>query len=333
VAKFAILCYHRIGTGGVPIFSELPLEVFEEQIRYVRKRYRVISLGQLTRELQDPVAGTQSVAITFDDGYRDLYSQAFPILRRYGVPATVYLPAECIESGEAPWYDRVFVAVQAYPGAELLLDLDAPRSFELSSRASRIAAASEIMLYLRTVPDARRRAVCAELEARVSMPEQELADRMLTWDQIREMQAGGISFGSHTMSHAVVSRLPEAEAKRELVESKLMLEKKLQEPVGDFAFPFGRPADCGRAAFPLLAEAGYRSAVTTIEGVNASGANPYSLRRTQIGENHHLATFAFKLNELFIRAGEQNTADIWASSSLDVQREASVRSSPFVSSR
>ena len=257
------------------------------------------------------------------------------------VPAIrVYLPAGSCIRKQPPtalaWYDRVFLTLQTYPGPELTLDLDTPRVFKLPSREARIVAASEIMLYLRTVPDARRRVICAELEARVRMPEQELTGRMLSWEQIRKMQEVGISFGSHTMSHAVVSRLPEAEAERELVESKHLLEEKLQAAVEDFAFPFGQPADwrLKRRFRYVLAGVGYRSAVTTVWRASMPLAPiHYSLRRTQIGENRHLPMFVLRLNELFIRAGKRNAADIWADSSLDSQGKPSLSSNPLVSSR
>ncbi|MGB8593331.1 MAG: hypothetical protein WCD40_18275, partial [Candidatus Acidiferrales bacterium] len=71
--KFAILCYHRVGAGGIPFYSELPAEAFEAQMKFLRKHYRVVSLEQLLREIRDPESKGQAVAITFDDGYRGLY--------------------------------------------------------------------------------------------------------------------------------------------------------------------------------------------------------------------------------------------------------------------
>src|SRR6516225_4039371 len=82
--KFAILCYHRVGTGGVPYYSELEPRIFESQMTFLRRAYRVVTLDQLCRELNeaDPndTSSDQAVAITFDDGYRDVYTNAWPIL-------------------------------------------------------------------------------------------------------------------------------------------------------------------------------------------------------------------------------------------------------------
>ncbi len=89
--KYVILCYHRVGTGGIPYYSELDAKEFEKQMRFLRSRYRILSLEQLVREIADPQSKGQGVAVTFDDGYRGLYTEALPILAKYQIPATVYL--------------------------------------------------------------------------------------------------------------------------------------------------------------------------------------------------------------------------------------------------
>ncbi len=305
--KFVILCYHRVGTRGVPLYSSVPPEVFEAQIRFLRRRYRVVSLDTLCAELEDPDGVEQSVAITFDDGYRDIYTEAFPILQNYRVPATIFATVGSIETGQVPWYDRVFLALQVLPAEKLDLELDRPRRFHLSSPAARFRAALDIVACLRNLPDGRRKECCAALDKQTALPQHELADRMLTWEQIQTMHRAGIRFGSHTVTHPVVSRLAPAEMERELVESKQILEEKVSSLVRDFAYPFGQLADCGSAAGELLVRCGYRSAVTTIWGINTPGTNPYALRRVQIGEERSLAMFAFKLNQLFLHC-EDDTA-------------------------
>jgi peptidoglycan/xylan/chitin deacetylase (PgdA/CDA1 family) len=307
-AKFAVLCYHRVGTGGIPLFSELPAKIFEEQMQFLRRRYRVISLDELCEEMERPTRNGDAVAVTFDDGYRDLFTYALPVLRNYQIPATIFLPAISIETGEVPWYDRIFLMVRVFPKDDLEITLDRPRIFRLASRTARLQAATEIIQYLRTLPDWRRREHCQDLEKQVILPSEVLRDRMLTWDQIRAMCRAGISFGSHTMTHPVVSQLTEAQLESELAESKRLLEQRIASPIRHFAFPFGQPADCGKAALPVLARLGYRSAATTVEGTNAAGEKLYALRRTQIGNERSVPLYAFKLNQLFLSAGVHDSA-------------------------
>jgi peptidoglycan/xylan/chitin deacetylase (PgdA/CDA1 family) len=297
--RHVILCYHRVGTEGLPIYSYLPPAQFEAQIRFVCKSYRVISLKQLCAEMSDSEEDRPSVTITFDDGYRDVYAHAFPILRAYGVPATVYATVSSIDAGTVPWYDRVFFALQVISGDLLEVPFELPRVYTLGSKTERFRAALEIVGRLRRVSNETRKDLCAFLEKRCQLPQDELAGRMLTWQQVQVMHRAGIAFGSHTMTHPVVSQLNPADLEFEIGDSKRLLEAKLGCPVEDFAFPFGQPADCG--AFPSTAflERGYRSAATTSWGVNVKATDPFRLRRVQIGEECSLPMFALKLSQLF----------------------------------
>ena len=299
--RFAILCYHRIGTGGVPLYSELSSDAFEAQMCYLRNNYRIVSMDQLIAEMEHPESLEPAVAITFDDGYRGLYEEAFPILQRHAIPATIFLTIGCIETGEVAWYDRVFVALKFMPGSKLELLLDRPRTFILDSGAQRMLAATEIISCLRRFSSTRRKECCADLESKSHLPEDELQDRMLTWDQIRTMYQGGVSFGAHTMSHPVVSQLSSAELEWEIFESKHILEERLGCQVRHFAFPFGKSHECGESAIAVLAAAGFVSAATTEWGVNSVGSDPFKLRRVQTGEMESLASFAFQLNRVFLR--------------------------------
>lgn len=298
--RYVILCYHRIGRGGVPVYSWLDTDVFEAQIRYVCKRYRIVSIEELVEELQRPTGHQQAVAITFDDGYRSVYFEAFPVLRKYRIPATMYLTVDAIESGAVSWYDRIFLALQIAPAGSLELPTDWPCLLDLRSPYTRLRSAEQIIKYLRGVPDQQRIEACEYLERQVSLPESELAGRMLTWDQIQEMQTEGIDFGSHTLTHPVVSRLPMVEVERQLRDSKRILEQRTGRPVRHFAYPFGQPTDCGTAATEALQRFGYRTAVTTCLGVNGPGTDPYRLMRVAVGGGRSLELFAWRLNRLFL---------------------------------
>lgn len=305
--RFAILCYHRIGSGGIPFYSQLPAKIFESQIRYLCSRYRVISLELMIQEMAQPQNVLPAVAITFDDGYRDLFTNAFPILKAYRVPATIFLTAGCIETGEVAWYDRVFLALRIAAGDTFELILDRPRRFDLSSESARMDAAVEIIRYLRAVSTSRRNELCAALERQIPLPPDQLRDRMLSWEQIRTMDRAGISFGSHTISHPMVSRLTQQEMKTELLESKRMIEQCLGHPVHSFAFPFGKREDYGVLPRELLLRAGYHCAVTTEWGLNTPLSDPLELNRVSVDEDWPLAMFGFQLNRLFLQASSEQS--------------------------
>jgi len=314
--KFAILCYHRVGTEGVPLFSKLSPRVFENQMRFLRKNYRIVSFDQLFLELQHPKSAEPAVAITFDDGYADLFSQAFPILQKYQIPAMIFLVVASIETGEVPWYDRIFLGLETFPGNTLNLVWDRPR--RLPTKTARLEAAWEIICYLRTLPDPQRKELCAALEKQI-VPPADRTRRMLNWNQVRAMHRQGIDFGSHTMTHPIVSRLKPAELEWELAESRRVLEDRLDCPVHDFAYPFGKIEDCGPATPKLLATCGYRSAVTTVPGINTPGTDPFELRRMQVVEDPSLAMFGFELGRLFFNpqpAADSDSASARAGTAL-----------------
>ncbi len=299
-SKFGILCYHRVGTGGVPLFSQLQPKLFRAQMEHIKKNYRLVSLGQLCHELQDETLGVPTLAVTFDDGYRDLYTHVFSVLREYQIPATIYLIGDCMESGAVPWYDRIFLALKDAPGTSFEVEMDGFRQFTASSPMARIEAAWEIVSYLRTKPDTWRQKWCASFEKQVLISPEEADGRMLNWDQVRTMHKAGVSFGAHTMSHPSVSRLDSHGLKCELGESKLILEQGLGAPIEDFAYPFGKPEDRSLAAEAFIANCGYRSAVTTTEGFNISGTNRFRLRRLSISDDWSLVDFAFNVSRMFV---------------------------------
>jgi peptidoglycan/xylan/chitin deacetylase (PgdA/CDA1 family) len=304
--KFAILCYHRIGTEGIPLFNGLPPEIFELQMRFLCKRYAVVSLDEMCREMERPTKDGNFVAVTFDDGYRDLYLHALPVLEKYQIPATVFLPVSCIETGQVPWYDKIFLALKVFSGNKLELFLDGHRIFRIDSYRTRMQIATQINGYLRTIPDVARLEFCRDFEKQIALPSEDLANRMLTWDQVRAMSRNDVNFGSHTMTHPAVSQLTEAQLEAEMGESKRILEERLGKRVQHFAFPFGKAEDCGREAASVLIRYGYRSAAQTLEGINVPGDNPYELRRVQFGEERSLSMFAFRLSRLFLSSRSEH---------------------------
>jgi len=297
-AKYAILGYHSVGAHGFPLYCRLPVRTFAEQMRYIKRNYRVLSLQQMVEELQNPSSYRQSVVVTFDDGYVGTYCDAFPILKEYGIPATVYLTAGAIESGEVPWYDRIFLQFQQ-AAAEVTVHLDSKQQFRLGGFWSRVDAAASVVSYLRTLPDEERQRWCESFEKTIPLRYTELGGSMMNWEQVHEMCRAGVSFGCHTMTHPVLSRLSPDAVQREVGESKWLIENRLGVQVNDFAFPFGKPKDCGSIGAKALSQLGIRTAVTTIVGINQPGEDTFRLRRMVQGNETSIAMFAYRLQRLF----------------------------------
>ena len=306
-AKYVVLGYHRVGTEGVPFYCTLSQRVFAEQMRHIRRHYRVLSVSELASELQDPDAKGLGVVVTFDDGYVGTYTQAFPVLQEYNMPVTVYLAAGAIETGEILWYDQIFLRFQKVP-SELSLMLERPRTYQFSSARARIDAATEVVMYLRSLPDDKRQAWCEDFARRIPLNAAEVRGCMMDWRQIRVMRQNGISFGAHTMTHPVVSRLDPERLSQEICRSKQLIEERIDQPVVDFAFPFGKSRDCGAIGAAALEPIGFRTALTTIVGVNRPGADRFRLRRMNVGGDSPIAAFAVALERLFFCQTDEEPA-------------------------
>jgi CelD/BcsL family acetyltransferase involved in cellulose biosynthesis/peptidoglycan/xylan/chitin deacetylase (PgdA/CDA1 family) len=291
-----ILYYHRVNDESDPFFPACPTRTFEEQIRFVARHYRIVSLCELLRRLEQRDPATDLVAVTFDDGYRDNYRCALPILRRYGVPATIFLTTGSIDDRRPLWFERLAHAIANTAQPSVDLEIDIPRRFWLRNQPERLAANGAIFGLLRQLSEEQRRGWEEEIIRRLGWSRSEdRNDHMLTWEEARAMLCEGIAFGAHTVTHPFLSRLTPERAAWEVTESKRRIETELQSPVEHFAYPNGREQDFTDANKTLLRDAGYRAAFTTIWGPNYRSTDPMELRRGQPWETD-AALFAWKFD-------------------------------------
>ena len=219
-----ILCFHGVSDNPTNPYA-VSTSDFSKQMQYLSENYKIVSLDQLVQKIQnqEPL-NFHMVAVSFDDGYEDFYTVAFPILRRYGISATVFLPTGSIDENSQ--------GKQVLPQGEFL-----------------------------------------------------------SWNQIREMQRNGIDFGSHTVSHTSLIKLPWDEIQRELLESKSRIEAEIGVTFPGFAYPYGTFRDIDVKIGKLIASSGYSWAVTSVSGVNKKGADVFALRRTVVEGDDGLSGF------------------------------------------
>jgi peptidoglycan/xylan/chitin deacetylase (PgdA/CDA1 family)/CelD/BcsL family acetyltransferase involved in cellulose biosynthesis len=290
-----IFYYHRVNDDNDPFFSATPTAVFEAHMRYLARHYRVVSMGEVSRRLEGD-SREMVVGVTFDDGYRDNYEHAFPILKRYNIPATVFLTTGSLDSGEPLWFEAMAEAIKQSGQEYLDLEFDIPRRFWLRTQAERLETNGQLFALLRELNDTERRTRLDEIVARLGTPKQcERRGKMLSWDQVRLMKANGIDFGGHTVTHPFLSKLTPGEAAWEVTECKRRVEQEIQSEVDLFAYPNGREEDFASSSKDVLRHAGYRAAVTTIWGMNYSSTDPMELRRGGPWEDDP-ALFALKLD-------------------------------------
>ena len=304
-----ILMYHAVVGDDAPFrrWTHLAEKDFVWQIAYLKRHYDVRPLSEVVAAMRgDEVLAPNTAVVTFDDGYRSVYHRAFPILQRFGVPASVFLTTQFVDSQQLLWTSRLFLALRATRCTSLRLrELDAPgadlRSLDLPElslhdASARDAAADQVRKWLKHLPDERRIAVLAAIEAHLGVTEYpEFQDEFapLTWDQVDEMHRSGlIEFGAHSQTHPILSRLSDPQLQTEVLGSCEAVQSRLGGDSLHFAYPNGGREDFNEQTKLVLRRAGADCALSTIEGLCQSGDDLLELRRIGIGADMTKGRFA-----------------------------------------
>lgn len=240
--------------------------MLEEHLDWIGRRYRFVDLDELGGYLERGEDASRLAAITFDDGYRDFFEQAFPVLARKGVPAAVFVVTDLVGNAELQIHDRVsLLLTRAFrqwsdPARELRAVLDG-----LQVRLPGLERADHPLSVMASLVRALSRKdvlrVADTLERQVGFDEAEAADMLpLTWSMLAALQRAGVIIGSHTRTHAWLTQERPDKVREEIQGSRRVLERRLGAPVNHFAYPDGR-FDATTAV--EVAAAGYRFGYTT----------------------------------------------------------------------
>lgn len=283
--RVAILCYHHLSVRADPPVWRLSPVIgaaeFARQMEYLRNRACVVSLDDAVEMLQGrrPVP-PRAVVLTFDDGYASQYRLAFPVLRRLGLPATVYLTTAHVGTTRLFWWDELEYMLLRTPQTECRLDAGGrQRTWSLAGPAARDAACRAMAREVcKRLPLAARDRLLADLRAELGIDaarDEEFAVEYGALDQamVAEMQAAGIRFGSHTARHPVLPNETPAAQEQEIRASLAALDPA--RPL-HFCYPDGALDEVSVAA---VRAAGFASAVSSRIGWAAPGDDLYRLCR------------------------------------------------------
>lgn len=297
-----ILLYHRVCPSdvGVPDYSPNGMTVtpeeFSMQMRFVAKHYQVVSLSKIISALQtDEPLMPNMCAVTFDDGWRDIFDYAFPVLRELSLPATVFLTTGYISgSGWARDERARFLMAQVFKlrhrisserrfganrerleacGFGELLRVPPQRfpQFVLKQSQRLQSEGDDVLDHASQVLEEAARAVIGNLDA-----------PFLSWEEVREMADYGVDFGNHSSTHAVLPRLTDDEVRNEVFSATQVLKNEIGWIPGHFAYPFGKRNE--RVA-KIVKEAGLSSGCTTHIGPVCVGDDLYALNRINISSD------------------------------------------------
>ncbi|HMN42968.1 MAG TPA: polysaccharide deacetylase family protein [Povalibacter sp.] len=282
-----IVMYHRFGVE--PHVRKVSAAAFEVQLQLIRQHYHSLSYEELLQRLADGSGfPANSVVLTIDDAYEDVYTIAMPLLLRWKVPAIVYAPSAYVDRETWLWPDAVRYMLFTTVKRELRLELAGVEHAWTWDRDDQVEGIWNVVADV--VKTFEREDCLVALEQMssqlaVPLPTEPVAEyRAMTWEQLRAWQAAGLSVGSHTRVHPNLSRESRDTQAQELFGSKQRIEEMLQKPCDHFCYPFGGIEDFTKETVELVAKAGYRSAVTTVLGM-ADGAHLLKIPRFGASES------------------------------------------------
>ncbi len=300
--EVVILTFHRViqKWDSVLDYSQPGLvvtaETFDLQLRFLKEQFDIVPLSSLIaeRRIHRSALRPRSV-LTFDDGWRDNYDIALPILRKHGVPATVFLTTDFIGTNRAFWHTELSYLLLHDKVSQLTKDQHVFRAYP-----------TPVRIYLTRLSQMRQPPCAQNMDSLIESLKEECNDaaigeliqdlanalcfRMplfpgrrffLNWDEVHEMAAAGIEIGSHGCSHRILTRLKVEEAEEELVRSKAELEGRIGHSVQHFAFPNGA---ANRDLMALVGKARYRTACLDADNADEGQFGPLALRRVGMHE-------------------------------------------------
>lgn len=316
--KALVLMYHRVldnpsrTEGYVQPGMYVTKDVFEMHAEYLSRNYDVVGVDEFLKRLEEDRGPRGNVCLlTFDDGWKDNYTNALPALKKHNVPATIFLVSDFVGTGRRFWEDSLVECLSLCIREGLLSDgddkdypsLKESGLWEILGKRN-LALERKIELAVdsakRLEPEVRTGAL-EELERLAMKHKRPVKPAILNWDEVREMTSHAVGFGSHTSSHSILTGVPVAELEGELASSKKKIEDMTSAPCDTFCYPNGdydeRVKDAVRKH--------YKCAFTTEKGFVCAGDDPYALKRIGVHNDvtYSKALFACRISGLMDTLG------------------------------
>lgn len=270
----AILTFHRVVPASkLPFQPNRLLEITPAFLDDVLTAIRadgveIVTMDEACRRIATR-SGNRFVALTFDDGYRDTREHALPVLEKHEAPFTMYVPSAFPDGAGELWWVALEEAIARYDSIEVTID-GAERIFDCATTDAKNATFASLYAYLRS------RETWDEMLATVREitfgygidTARQCRQLCLDWDGVKAVAAHPLAtIGAHTVTHPILAKMNEADARREMAEGAARLTEMLGERPAHFSYPVGSPDAAGRREFQIAADLGFRSAVTTRPGM------------------------------------------------------------------
>ena len=277
-ARIVILTYHRV-LPEQDLFrpEDISGKDFKWQMEVLKDHFNVLPLSEAMMRFEKGNLPSRCVCITFDDGYADNYQVALPILKNWGLSATIFVATGFLDGGRM-WNDTVIEAVRHAKGSTLDLREIGFGLYSISSIKDKINVINGLLNRLKYLPMDERANKVEKIREIVgeALP----GDLMLTTEQLGKLYKEGVEVGAHTVNHPILSQIPDKVAEQEILESRNHLSEILGAEITSFAFPNGRPdTDYNASHIEILKTAGFNISVSTVPGSVGPGIDPFQLPR------------------------------------------------------
>ena len=280
--RLAILNYHQIPEEQDVLHPyTCDRRIFRKQLQTLDRYFNVVSLDQGVAAMREGRLGRNSVAITFDDGYRNNFEVAFEELKAIGLSATFFVATDYLDGGTM-WNDIVVESVRRTTKTSMDLKDFGLDSITLGSDIERIRAIDLLLSKLKYLEYSERQKAVLRFsrQADVTLP----TDLMMTSEQVIALHEGGMLIGGHTASHPILLRLSEEDAREDIQKGREFLKELLGVEPRLFAYPNGKTGqDYNGTHVKMLAGMDFDAAFTTQWGYADASTNRYELPRVGFG--------------------------------------------------
>jgi peptidoglycan/xylan/chitin deacetylase (PgdA/CDA1 family) len=300
-SRLAILMFH--GVEGEPLYPPcdyvIDAATLRRDLEYVRRHFHVLPLEEALERLRDGTLPNRAAALTFDDGTRNLLSNAAPVLRDLGLPAAVFVATGPMGTGDALWPDRLWHAFAATKVPDIDLTAVGLGKCSLRSAADRVQTRKAVIQLFKRLPDEERMAQVESLVAALGEDFDIYGGpfQLLSWDEARALASDGlVTIYPHTVTHPILSRCSDEKVEYEISESCRAVELNAGRAPTIFAYPNGRVQDFDERAESALRRNGVRWVLSTTNGFADRDSDPFALPRMGFGSNQSFAVFRLKVS-------------------------------------
>jgi peptidoglycan/xylan/chitin deacetylase (PgdA/CDA1 family) len=293
--KIAVFMYHGVVPDDCPIDSWTLVREneFRKQMNVLSKYYEVVPIGHIEESRYLPYKGKKPRAmITFDDGYRNNCSVAFPILKEYGFPATIFICSGLLNQKKMAWYDKVIYSIQRSSCNQIEIE-GKNFSFHHSDRSKRWDLINLLLTYLKKKNEYERNILVDDIENALDVPlDQNECFFFLTDEDVRDLHKSGlITIGAHTANHEILTNVSIIRAEETIRKNLSDLESLINDPVYYFSYPNG---NYNNGILKLLSSTPVKAAFTTISDIYSNRYSMFEIPRVGVGGYDHLEHFIMR---------------------------------------